>query len=45
MRKPAGILGSFAKRAQQNATRTATKIVYQALFNEKPKNKRKTPKS
>lgn len=45
MRKPAGILGSMAKRAQQNATRTATKMVYQALFNEKPKTSGRKKKS
>ena len=37
MRKPAGVLGSLARNAQRKATMTATKGVYQALFNEKPK--------
>jgi len=42
MRKPAGILGSLARNAQRKATMTATKGVYQLLFNEKPKRKKKT---
>lgn len=37
MRKPIGVLGAIGKRCQQNATKTATKAVYQLLFNEKPK--------
>ena len=37
MRKPTGVLGAIGKRYQQNATKTATKAVYQLLFNEKPK--------
>lgn len=37
MRKPAGVLGSIARNTQRKATMTATKGVYQALFNEKPK--------
>lgn len=42
MRKPVGVLGSMAKEAQRKATMTATKGVYQLLFNEKPKRKKKT---
>lgn len=42
MRKPAGILGSMAKRARRNATVNATKMIYMGLYGEKPKrNKRK----
>lgn len=41
MKKPAGVLGSMAKKAQRRATMTATKGVYQLLFNEKPKRKKK----
>lgn len=37
MRKPTGVLGAIGKRCQQNATKTATKAVYQLLLNEKPK--------
>ena len=37
MRKPTGVLGAIGKRCQQNATKTATKAVYQVLFNEKPR--------
>ena len=32
----------MAKEAQRKATVTATKGVYQLLFNEKPKRKKKT---
>ena len=42
MRKPVGVLGSIAKESQRKATMTATKGVYQLLFNEKPKRKKKT---
>lgn len=45
MRKPAGVLGSLAKNAQRKATMTATSGVYQLLFNEKPKQRRKNKKS
>ena len=45
MRKPAGVLGSIAKNCQRKATMTATKGVYQALFNEKPKSGGKKKKS
>ena len=45
MRKPAGILGSIARNSQRNATMTATKAVYQILFNEKPKRKKKSKNS
>lgn len=41
MRKPVGVLGSIAKESQRKATLTATKGVYQLLFNEKPKRKKK----
>lgn len=42
MRKSVGVFGSMAKEAQRKATMTATKGVYQLLFNEKPKRKKKT---
>lgn len=45
MRKPIGVLGAIGKRCQQNATKTATKAVYQLLFNEKPKMGRRKKKS
>ena len=45
MRKSAGVLGAIGKRCQQNATKTATKAVYQVLFNEKPKMSGKKKKS
>ena len=45
MRKPTGILGSIAKNSQRKATMTATKGVYQVLFNEKPKLGNKKKKS
>lgn len=45
MRKPTGVLGAIGKRCQQNATKTATKAVYQLLFNEKPKMDRRKKKS
>ena len=45
MRKPAGVLGSMARNSQRKATMTATKAVYQVLFNEKPKTKKKNKKS
>lgn len=41
MKKPAGILGSIARNNQRKATMTATKGIYQLLFNEKPKQKKK----
>ena len=41
MRKPAGILGSMAKRARRNATIGATKMVYMGLYGEKPKRSKK----
>lgn len=41
MRKPAGVLGSIARETQRKATITATKGIYQLLFNEKPKRKKK----
>lgn len=41
MRKPVGVLGSIAKNSQRKATVSATKGVYQLLFNEKPKRKKK----
>lgn len=41
MRKPVGVLGSIAKESQRKATLTATKGVYQLLFNAKPKRKKK----
>ena len=45
MRKPTGVLGSIAKNCQRKATMTATKSVYQVLFNEKPKLNGKKKKS
>lgn len=45
MRKPTGVLGAIGKRCQQNATKTATKAVYQLLFNEKSKINGKKKKS
>jgi hypothetical protein len=42
MKKPAGVIGSIAKETQRRATMTATKGIYQLLFNEKPKRKKKT---
>ena len=44
MRKPLGILGSMAKRAQSNATRNAKKAVYTAMWGEPPKQKRSSKK-
>ena len=45
MRKPVGILGSMAKRAQNNATRNAKKATYMLLWGEKPpKQKRRSSK-
>ena len=45
MRKPAGVLGSIARNTQRKATMTVTKGVYQLLFNETPKPKRKNKNS
>ena len=46
MRKPAGILGSIAKRAQNNATRNAKKATYMLMWGEEPsKQKQKKKKS
>ena len=45
MRKNAGILGSMAKRAQNNATRNATKAMYMLMWGEEPpKQKRRSSK-
>lgn len=46
MRKPAGILGSMAKRAQNNATRNAKKAAYMLMWGEEPpKQKQKKKKN
>lgn len=37
MRKPRGILGSYAANMKRKATMTATTGVYEFIFNEKPK--------
>ena len=45
MRKNLGILGSMAKRARSNATRSAKKLTYMAVWGEDPpKQKRSSTK-
>ena len=44
-RKPAGVLGSIARNSQRKATMTATKMVYEVLFNEKPQTGRRKKNS
>ena len=45
MKKPLGVLGCMAKRAQNNATRNAKKAAYMTIWREEPpKQKRRSPK-
>ena len=41
MRKPIGILGSIAKKAQNNATRNAKKAVYMLMWGKEPPKQKK----
>lgn len=41
IRKPAGVLGSLAKKSQRKATIKATTAIYEFMWNEKPKRGRK----
>lgn len=41
MRKPNGVLGSMAKSRKQKATIAGTRLIYTAIWGEKPKRSRK----
>ena len=41
IKKPLGVLGSLAKESQRKATMGATTAVYELIWGEKPKRKKK----
>lgn len=41
IKKPVGVLGSLAKKSQRKATMGATTAVYELMWGEKPKRKKK----